>query len=526
MRNKINRTILCIIDDLRSDQLFYLVNKGLLPNLKFLIEKGVFSKNCVTDFPSITYPTQVSIITGTYTGNYKNELCHGVPGYNWMGRDTSPPILRNYGSNHLDIFRMNKDLGDNCQTLLEMIENGNKSSITQFINRGTDYFFPENKLKLILFYLYIKNTINISKMMARANNIVINKLLDTFRHPKKYFDIKEPPICSLLWLMSPDILLHKYGNEDNRYKLNLLHIDAVLGRLIKELNILGLLDDTIIAITSDHGNYRAKKVGHLNKTIKAFNLKNFHLKRNIKSNVNIAEFGGVGFFYFRGKSDIIIDKIWYYPTFSELKEYGSKKIDLTNELFKIDGVELLYSNDNYTTDGKNKVVLKRKFINNGKVIEGTLESLGSCKTMKTRYTCDNNSGIDIFGYNKDEKASKLLDGKYHTIDEWLEATYHLDYPLYPDLICRHFKNPRSADIIVSTKGNLTYNIVHGKKKNNDIFKHDIGMRESSIVPLIISGSEDIPQMEIPFCKITDIVPTILELLGKKPHKSVVGKSII
>ncbi|MBN1215100.1 MAG: hypothetical protein JXA99_06595, partial [Candidatus Lokiarchaeota archaeon] len=111
-------------------------------------------------------------------------------------------------------------------------------------------------------------------------------------------------------------------------------------------------------------------------------------------------------------------------------------------------------------------------------------------------------------------------------DEWLEATYHLDYPLYPDLICRHFKNPRSADIIVSTKGNLTYNIVHGKKKNNDIFKHDIGMRESSIVPLIISGSEDIPQKEIPFCKITDIIPTILDLLGKKPHKSVVGKSYI
>ena len=128
--NKINRIILCIIDNLRSNQLYNLIEKGLLPNFKRLVERGIYSKNCVTDFPSITYPTQVSIITGTYTGDYKNELCHGVPLYNWMGRETSPPILRSYGSNNLDIFHMNKDLGNNCQTLFEMINNGNKSSIT------------------------------------------------------------------------------------------------------------------------------------------------------------------------------------------------------------------------------------------------------------------------------------------------------------------------------------------------------------------------------------------------------------
>ena len=60
--NKINRVILCIIDDLRSDHLFNFIEKGFLPNIKKLMEDGLYSKNCITDFPPITYPTQVSMV--------------------------------------------------------------------------------------------------------------------------------------------------------------------------------------------------------------------------------------------------------------------------------------------------------------------------------------------------------------------------------------------------------------------------------------------------------------------------------
>jgi hypothetical protein len=143
----------------------------------------------------------------------------------------------------------------------------------------------------------------------------------------------------------------------------------------------------------------------------------------------------------------------------------------------------------------------------------------------TKYVPDNPEE-DIFNYNSDERAAHLLDGKFHSIDEWLEATYHLDYPLYVDLLPRHFKNPRAADIIVSTAGKIVYHLKHGKKKNHGLHCHDIGLRESSVVPLLIGGTEEIPHKEILFCKITDIVPTLLAMLGKKPHSSVVGKSLI
>lgn len=524
--NKVNRVILVIIDDVRSDQFFAMIEQGLLPNLKRLMEKGIYSKNCITDFPSVTYPTQVSTITGTYTGDYKNELCHGIPAFNWMGRDSSPPLLRSYGSNKLEIYKMNNDLGTNCQTLFEMIKEGNKTSITQFINRGVDYFFPENKMKLIFFYLVINYWKKIKKLIEYANSIVVHKLLDNFTNPNKYFDSNDPPVCSFLWFMSSDILMHQYGSESKIYKINLMHIDKVIGKLIRGLKNLGYLDETAIAITSDHGNYKAQRLGSLEGFFRDLGLKHYYPKRRNRGNFNLAEFGGVGFFNFNGKlfTSNVKEK-WGYPSINELKNYGPKKINLLQSLFKIDGTKLMYYRDNESTYRKGQILMKKKLEGKEKFVQAKLEYRGSGKEMKTRYLCEN-SNYDIFGYYNDEKASQLINGKFHNNDEWLEGTYHLDYPLYPDLLVRHFKNPRSADIILSTKGKVVYNIAHGKKKKKSCYKHDIGIRNSSIVPLIISGPNSIPRKQIEFCKITDIVPSLLYLLGQRFHKSIIGKNII
>ncbi|MFW9823091.1 MAG: hypothetical protein ACFFE4_09160, partial [Candidatus Thorarchaeota archaeon] len=105
-------------------------------------------------------------------------------------------------------------------------------------------------------------------------------------------------------------------------------------------------------------------------------------------------------------------------------------------------------------------------------------------------------------------------------------TFHLDYPLHPDLIPRHFKNPRSCDIILSNDGSLVFNLKNGKKGNRNVYNHDRGIRDCMNVPLIIGGNPEVPQKEITSCKITDIVPTLLKLLGKIHYKSVIGQSLI
>ena len=526
--NVIKHVILCIIDDVKSTQFFQLINEGKLPNFQKLMETGTFCKNCITDFPSVTFPTQVSIITGTTTGDYRNEPCHGVPAYDWLDRSVAPPRFRSYGSysieERIQIYKINDDLGDNCQTLLEMVGDGeNTASITQFVNRGATYFFPESKMKLALYYLLLRKIPRLEYYMLLANTTVIHKLLDCFKRSEKFFEQNKTPVASLLWFMTSDILMHLYGANSDIYKKNLMHIDKVIGILLEELDKLGFLDETAIAITSDHGNYDAEKSGDLSNFIKQSALTHYHYRKNPLGNVNVAEFSGIGMFNFKSSTNRNQYR-WDHPSNSELRRYGPKGINLFEKLFQIEGVKLMYHRNDGNTHKNGSIQLYRKNEEN-QIDEATIFYMGNGNDYMTKYVPDNPEK-DIFNYNSDERAARLLDGKFHSIDEWLAATYHLDYPLYIDLLPRHFKNPRAADIIVSTQGKVVYHVKHGKKKNHELHCHDIGLRESSVVPLLIGGTQEVPHTEISFCKITDIVPTLLAMLGKKPHISVIGKNLI
>jgi hypothetical protein len=488
-----------------------------------LMNTGIYSKNCITDFPALTYPTQVSMLTGTYTGNYLEELCHGIPMFHWMDRNRTPPFLRSYNSVGSDeiiqIYKLNDDLGSNCQTLFEMVGDGNTVSISQFISRGANYLFPERKTKLILYYLLIKHSHNINKYILKANLVAAKKLLKTFEKPKKFFTTNEAPIASNLLFISSDVMMHLYGFDSNLYKFNLIQIDKALGMLFEGLDKLGYLNETAFAVSSDHGNYKAKKLGDFGNFFMEHRLHHYHPRKTFNGNVNLGGFNSVGFFNFKSNSN------WDHPTIAEMENYGSKQINLLEKLFSLDGVQLMYYCGDENTSSNGTIYLKRKDRTTGKIIKSSIEYLGNGKEFKTKYTSETEES-DVFNYHNDKIACRMLDGRFHTIKEWLEATSHINFPLYPDLLSRHFKNPRRSDIVVSTCGEVAYNIKHGKEENRNLYLHDIGLKRSTVVPLIIGGTEELPVREIPHCKITDIVPTLIKMVGKKPHPSVVGEALI
>jgi hypothetical protein len=358
----------------------------------------------------------------------------------------------------------------------------------------------------------------------KANLVAVKKLLKTFEKPKKFFETNEAPIASNLLFVSSDVMMHLYGYDSELYKLNLIHIDKALGILLDGLEKLDYLDETAIAISSDHGNYKAKALGSFENFFDENSLTHYHPRRNIKGNMNLGGFNSVGFFNFKSNSKYN-RKNWIHPTISELENYGPKQINLLEKLFTLDGIQLMYYCDDENTSKRGTIHLKRKNLSTGEIIKSSIEYEGYGKEFRTKYSTESDDD-DVFKYVHDETASKLLDNKFHTINEWLDFTYHIDFPLYPDLLSRHFKNPRRADIVVSTCGDVAYNIKHGKKENKNLYLHDIGLKGSTVVPLIIGGSEDIPVREISYCKITDIVPTLLKMLGKNPHPSVVGEILI
>ena len=59
---KVKQIILIIIDDVRASHLFDLMNQEKLPNIANLAGNGILSQNCITSFPSVTFPCYPNIL--------------------------------------------------------------------------------------------------------------------------------------------------------------------------------------------------------------------------------------------------------------------------------------------------------------------------------------------------------------------------------------------------------------------------------------------------------------------------------
>jgi len=499
---KINQVILIILDDVRSEHMFKWMAEGKLPYIAHIAENGITSQDCITSFPSVTLPCYSNILTGAYSGYYPKEGS-GVPSYHWIDRRDpplerkKPPFIRNY-SIRRDVFKINKDVGSSVKTIFEQIDDGNLLSVINFLYRGSVFPIP-NEFKV---------------------ESIFKKIEEVYRNPNNFFSNKEVPIISVGYIPHTDGYMHALGFDHPEYRNLIIRCDDYIGSLIKTLKQTGYYEDTAICITSDHGNYKAEK---------SYDLESFfHQKGLIPYNPKTglgdfdSNFAGVGFFNFHGTT-------WHHhPTITQMKNFktsgeGNTILNLFKTLWEIPGVKLMYFKDDNCTSDKGIIHLERQDDETGKILKGRIEYKGKEGNQKTKYTYETQ---DLLGYENYEESQVLLDNKEHIIDEWFSASLKTDFVGLIDQLPRYFKNPRSCDIMVSTRGEYCFNYEHGKTTGISPYSHDIASRASMLVPLIIGGSLEIPKMELSYCKTTDIVPTLLDLLGKKPHSSVIGKSVL
>ena len=499
--SRVNQVILIIFDDIRASHMFELINSGKLPNIAELTKNGIVSNNCVTSYPSITFPCYGNIMTGSYSGYFPKEG-NAVPQYHWLDRTDppkvgkKPPFYRNY-SDRSQVLKINTDIGKNVKTIFEQAPEGNMLSSFCFLYRGAHFVMP--------------------KVVSDVESIFKN-ISKGFTNPNIYFSNNEVPLISVGYVMHTDDIMHEKGFAHPDYINLIIKCDQYLGSLLETLKKTGYYDSTAIGIITDHGNFKADTVLNL----EPFFEKNGLIPYNPKDGSGDFDvnFGSMGFFNFHGET-------WHHhPTQKELENYtvsgkGNNKINLIKTLWEIPGVKLMYYREDEFKPDNGQVNIFRKDEKTGKIFKGKIEYSGFGKEQKTKYSYDE---MDIFGYDSYIKES--YQNKACTIDEWLTLTNQIDFPIVIDQIPRYFKNPRSCDIIVSTLGEPVFNYEHGKTGGKSPFSHDIGLRKSIIVPFIIGGSPEISPMKLDYCKTTDMVPTLLDLLGISPHSSVVGKSVL
>ncbi len=488
---KANRVILLVIDDLRADHFNSLLDDGQLPNIREYLANGIVSENNIGCYPAITFPAQSTMLTGMYPDSY------GFPGGHWVKRDER--VIRNYNSLK-EFDTANKELGSNVKTIFELVP-GKTAGLSLGLYRGADYVYPTKRQIIFLYLWYI---VLLRKKLLYLNTLMTNKML-------KYLNKKEPPRVTVCWFLTTDAALHDQGADSDLYLQAIQDIDIKVGELIngtkkwKGLKQLGYFDDTTIILTSDHGNYTGKQCIDIAPYFEQIGLTPLIPKKH-DGNFD-ATMGSLCFFTLRGNS-------WLErPTIEQMKSYGPQNVNLFKALLDIPGAKYLYYRKDGSTPDKGSIAVLKK---------GTDQNVA----VTIEYQKDQTKlESDIYGYSLDEKAAKMLDGKFHSIDEWLEHTYHIDFPMVVDQVVRLFRNPNSCDIMMSTCGETIFNYEHGTTKNNHIHGHDIGLKRALTVPLLVAGSK-VPQKTIPFSKSTDIVPTILKLLGEPIPANLVGKPLL
>jgi hypothetical protein len=70
----------------------------------------------------------------------------------------------------------------------------------------------------------------------------------------QYKPYRDKPFLSFTMLGDLDLNGHVYGENSTEYHDALLHCDTLLGDIVAKLKELGLYDDTMVYITSDHGH--------------------------------------------------------------------------------------------------------------------------------------------------------------------------------------------------------------------------------------------------------------------------------
>lgn len=124
MAGKQKKLVLAVIDSLKPEMLERAIADGRAPALATLVERGVYVRDCVSTFPSVTPVASATIATGAP----QNE--HNIPSMNWYHRGEARYV--EYGSS----FQATRTFGV-VRSLYDTVYNMNMSHLS----RGVDTVF-------------------------------------------------------------------------------------------------------------------------------------------------------------------------------------------------------------------------------------------------------------------------------------------------------------------------------------------------------------------------------------------------
>src|SRR5271168_2962817 len=232
-------------------------NRGAIPNLAGLIERGaMLSHGSIVNFPSITWPSHSTILTGAWCGH------HDVvnPTFHLREHRETVPIQGN-------VFEGQRYLSPDVETLYEAFKRaGGSNTITASIHepqgRGADHAAFERRIvgdKARLKTLTAEMIGDVSPRWANDNMPAMTReevvdirgmaqVINLFEHCAE-----DAPVFVAHEFVLTDGAGHDYGPHHEGTREALYRTDARIGAVLDLLRTRGLLESTLFVVTSDHG---------------------------------------------------------------------------------------------------------------------------------------------------------------------------------------------------------------------------------------------------------------------------------
>ncbi|MBB1079262.1 alkaline phosphatase family protein [Limosilactobacillus sp. STM2_1] len=233
--------------------------RQLVPTLAKLITHGTWVKKVQGIFPTLTYPSHTSIITGQYpvvhgiVNNTKLQPRRESPDWFWYRKDVKA----------MPLYDVAREQGLTTAAFLWPVTAGSKIDYNLaeiFPNRiWTNQVLVSLKASSPLF-LYEMN-----RKYGKLRHGIKQPWLDDFVTACAVDTLKtKQPDLTLIHLVDMDSMRHRYGVRSAQTKHALVRLDARVAKIIQATKDAGTYDETNFVILGDHYQINVDKMIHLN----------------------------------------------------------------------------------------------------------------------------------------------------------------------------------------------------------------------------------------------------------------------
>lgn len=492
--------VLFFVDGMDLQTMELLRTTGQLPNIDHLFEdNGIEVQHAVTSIPAVTYANTVSLFTGCFPGT------HGIVGNTWF----DPRDLRAVDYITLrDYLTVNQDFTH--KTIYEMLDDRLTFNVHCPTRRGAAVTLDNPVLKGAAFA--VQRYANVDELVGGT----IEEVGWVAWYEKRW------PELLVHYFPGVDEIGHTYGANSHEYREALRNIDRQIGRVVRAVQREKVADRVYFILTSDHGHVPADPERVIDLT--AF------LKDRCKLRVATT-----------ADAPAVITAASREDRLAALEPFDAFLVDASHrhgvihlrdhdgwgrrpapdriqhvlfpggefsgppDLCRIRGIALVCH-----ADGPDRVRIysrRESALIERRLIAPDPDKPERATLAQYRIAPDAAGRVpDPLRYRRHGLADFLTAG-WHGSRDWLAATADTEFPDFVPQIVEYFDSVRAGDIVVFTSGDYAFTGHHAGN-------HGSAVRRDLRIPMFFAGPGLKGDAEIPCARIVDVVPTILQMLGR------------